>query len=100
MIYIMPRPVVDSMLPLEIDPAPTSVARVFVGRVEMLSPWMRQRIETAAAGGDVPALLKLGRFLQPFAAQIQRTTSLPSLPIQEAAGRLLKQEFDGPTCVQ
>ena len=99
-IYIMPRAVVDSMLPLEIDPSPTSVARVFVGRVEMLSPWMRQRIETAAAEGDVPALLKLGRFLTPFAAQIQRTTSLPSLPIREATGRLLQQEFDGPTCVQ
>jgi len=99
-IYILPRPVVDSLLPLEIVPAPSSVARVFVGRIEVLSPWMRRRIETAAAEGDVAALQKFGRFLTPFAAQIQRATSLPSLPIEEATGRLLRRQFDGPACVQ
>jgi hypothetical protein len=99
-IYIVPRVVVDAMLPLEVVPAPTSVARVFVGRVEMLSPWMRQRIQTAAAQSDVPTLEKFGRFLMPFADQIRRTTTLPADPIQEATGRLLQRQFSGPGCVQ
>ena len=99
-IYILPRAAVDAVLPLEIVPAPTSVARVFVGRVELLSPWMRSQIETAAAASDVSALEKFGRFLMPFARQIQRATPLPWAPIEEAAGRLLQRQLSGPGCVQ
>lgn len=98
-IYIVPRPLVDAVLPLEIVPAPTSVARVFVGRAEILSPWVRQQIETAAAGGDVAALEKFGRFLMPFTSQIQRTTSLASLPIERASGNVLQEQFNGGGCL-
>jgi hypothetical protein len=99
-IYILPRPLVDSLLPLEIEPAPASVARVFVGRAEILSPWMRERIITAAAKRDTPALEKLGRFLMPFTAQIARTTQLPRHPIEEATDTLIRREYNGPGCVQ
>ncbi|MEX2301064.1 MAG: hypothetical protein WD733_09020 [Bryobacterales bacterium] len=99
-IYILPRAAVDAVLPLEVVPAPASVARVFVGRVEVLSPWMRKQIEMAAAKSDVPALEKFGRFLMPFAGQIQRTTTLPRASIEEAAGRLVQRQLSGPGCVQ
>src|SRR5207247_3766521 len=34
--YIVPRQAVDSILPLDIQPAPSDVARVFVGRMEII----------------------------------------------------------------
>jgi hypothetical protein len=95
--YIVPRPFVDGFLPLEVEPAPTNVARVFVGRVELLSPWMRRQIETAAAGRDLAELQKFGRFLTAFAAQMG---SEPASAIQEASGRLLRRQLEGPGCVQ
>jgi hypothetical protein len=46
---------------------------VFVGRVEVLSPWTQQTIRDAMSAGDVPTLSKFGRFLEPFLQQIRRT---------------------------
>jgi hypothetical protein len=68
-IYIVPRAAVEEALPLEIMPAPAEVARVFVGRVEMLSPARAREIETAAAGRDRAVLAKYGRFLEAFWVQ-------------------------------
>ena len=65
-IYIVPRATVDTALPLEIRPAPAEVARVFVGRVEMLSPARAREIESAAATRDRAVLAKYGRFLEAF----------------------------------
>jgi hypothetical protein len=64
--YLVPRAVVDGVLPLDVKPAPKQTVRVFVGRVELLSPAMRQTIETAVAAGDVATLAKYGRFLPRF----------------------------------
>ena len=36
-IYIMPPHSVDAILPLQVEPAPLRTARVFVGRIELLS---------------------------------------------------------------
>jgi hypothetical protein len=71
--YIMPGADVDAVLPLTISPAPSKVARVFVGRVEVLSPWTEQQIRDANQRQDVAALKNFGRFLQPFAAQLRLT---------------------------
>jgi hypothetical protein len=68
--YLVPRAAVDTMLPLKIKPAPVATQRVFVGRVELLSPHMRQTIRMALAANDIPALAKCGRFLVPFLAQL------------------------------
>jgi hypothetical protein len=103
--YIVPRPFVDGQLPLKITPAPTTLARVFVGRVETLSPWMQQTIETALAKGDVPALTKFGRFLDPFLLQIQAAdghiaeASAAQTYLQEARVRIW-QEFNAASCVK
>jgi hypothetical protein len=59
------------LLPLNVTPAPDSVARVFVGRVEVLSPWTRQTIQDAVNQQDLAPLKKFGRFLEPFAAQMR-----------------------------
>jgi len=42
--YILPRKIVDELLPLKIDPKPTDLVRVFVGRLESLAPQAEQKI--------------------------------------------------------
>src|SRR5262249_13197489 len=36
--YIVPKATIDSILPLQIQPSPSSSARVFVGRMEIITP--------------------------------------------------------------
>ncbi len=68
--YILPQRPVDALLPLTITPAPSELTRAFVGRIEMLSPGMKNEIGTAAAAGNEDALKKYGRFLTAFAQQM------------------------------
>jgi hypothetical protein len=70
--YVVPRSFVDSVLPLKIAPEPETVARVFIGRVEVLSPALAKTLETALTDGDTRTLGKYGRFLQPFTAMLQQ----------------------------
>jgi hypothetical protein len=103
--YIIPRRFVDSQLPLKITPAPAPVVRVFVGRVEVFSPWMEQTMESALLDGDVPTLTKFGRFLYPFLNQIRRKNS--SFVVSQGAEEYLQQahlkiqqRFYAASCVQ
>ena len=66
--YFLPTSVVDSILPLEVLPAPGHVARVFVGRMEIFTPSMKQEIRDAIARGDSSVFAKYGRFLNPVTA--------------------------------
>jgi hypothetical protein len=68
--YLVPRKTVDAVLPLKIAPAPTTLERVFVGRVEILSSAIQKTIETALESGDTKTLGKYGRFLRPFCDRI------------------------------
>jgi hypothetical protein len=92
-LYVYPRNQVDQVLPLSINPAPASLGRVFVGRVEMLSPWTKDSIQTAMKAGDVPTLAKFGRFLDPFLQQIRRTDP-------QAAESLKTKRFLGEAKIQ
>jgi hypothetical protein len=65
-LYLLPRTKIDALLPISINPAPAQMARVFVGRVELLAPWMRAEIASALTSGDTAVLKKYGRFLDPF----------------------------------
>jgi len=99
--YLVPRSQVDSVLPLTIAPMPASTARVFVGRVEILSSPVRETIQTGLTGGDIQPLMKLGRFLSPFVAQIQRTHGNVYFPyLQHANNELLQRQFSTPACVE
>jgi hypothetical protein len=66
--YLLPTSVVDSILPLEVRPAPPHVARVFVGRMEIFTPTMKREIRDAIARGDSSVFAKYGRFLNPVTA--------------------------------
>jgi len=61
--YIAPRPFVDAVLPLSIHPAPTRLIRVFVGRIELVTPATENAVEAALLSGDHETLRKYGRFV-------------------------------------
>ena len=76
-LYLLPRYWTDQSLPLEISPRPNNVARVMVGRAEVIMPSIEQELSrqvTIYSQGDadvkIQALnevraLGLGRFLEP-----------------------------------
>jgi hypothetical protein len=66
LLYIVPRDFVDTVLPLKIKPAPVNTVRVFVGRMEIVTPATEKAIETAYAQGDQATHAKYGRFLVPI----------------------------------
>jgi hypothetical protein len=85
--YLVPRHTVDTVLPIRITPAPSTIERVFVGRVELFSPWMQTTIETALGSGDTQTLAKYGRFLGPFSDRIIQGHS--RVRISQAASNFL-----------
>jgi hypothetical protein len=93
--YIYPRAGVDAVLPLKISPAPDAIERVFVGRVEVLSPWTRQTIQTASDQQDIASLKKFGRFLDSFVAQMNGR----SLFLQQAQAEIFRGA-SGKACVE
>ena len=68
--YLAPRSMVDTTLPLEISPAPTSIERVFVGRVELFPRWALDQVKTAIATGDRTTIERRGRFIGPILEQL------------------------------
>jgi hypothetical protein len=71
LIYILPTPAVDRILPLQIDPAPAQTVRVFVGRIELVTPEMQRSVESAIARADWAAIGRYNqRFLDPILNRI------------------------------
>jgi len=77
--YIVPRRATDAILPITIKPAPAELARVFVGRAEIITPEMERDILAAAKqfNGDsdearaaaVNVIRRYGRFADPVLRQ-------------------------------
>jgi hypothetical protein len=61
---------VNAVLPLQIDPIPTQTTRVFVGRMELITPEIMQSAEAAIAANDPCLLDRYGRFLEPILGRI------------------------------
>ena len=70
LIYIVPASAVDAILPLQVDPAPSQTVRVFVGRIELVTPATERAVESAVAKSDWPALDQYRRFLAPILARV------------------------------
>jgi len=82
--YILPRTAVDDRLPLTITPAPAAIARVFVGRLELITDDMKNDVERALVTGDLDTLNMYGRFLDSIVAQIANRPSLAANPAKVA----------------
>jgi len=78
LIYIVPRRFVDSVLPLRIAPAPPSTTRVFVGRLELVTPATERAVESAFASNDQLTLAKYNRFLEPILSTMIEKSADPA----------------------
>jgi hypothetical protein len=66
LIYIVPGGFIDTVLPLTIDPMPGQIVRVFMGRLEIVTPATAMAVRAALAHNDEARLDKYGRFLEPI----------------------------------
>jgi hypothetical protein len=73
--YVLPPRSFETVLPLKVVPAPVSVARVFVGRMEIVTPASQRAVEAAVAANDVAALAPYARFFGPISDRILANTS-------------------------
>jgi hypothetical protein len=69
-LYVLPTKAVDAILPLSISPTPGHVARVFVGRMEVITPGIEATVKRALISRDQATLTRYGRFLSPITARI------------------------------
>ena len=101
-LYVVPRPLVDALLPLQIDPAPSELRRVLLGRIECITPDAEKEVEDAlhtlalepTLAKDDPLLprararlARLGRFLEPYLRRVLAQAS-DALVRREAQARL------------
>jgi len=72
LIYIVPSGFIANILPLAIDPAPAQIVRVFVWRLELVTPATAKAVETAVASNDEATLNKYRRFLEPILETLKK----------------------------
>ncbi len=83
--YILPRQATDAVLPLTIDPKPTELVRVLVGRTEVITPEMEKSVRRQVTMLGDPSLdvretaaqtiRKYGRFSEPILKRILENES-------------------------
>ncbi len=66
LLYILPAQSVNAVLPLTVQPAPVAAVRVFVGRLELVTPATQKTVEQAFAAHDQETLNRYRRFLEPI----------------------------------
>ena len=94
LIYILPSRAVDAMLPLEVEPAPAQTARVFVGRIELVTSETRRSVEEALIKRDTSTLDRYGRFLDPI---LKRIPSLDAKQIEQVR-RTIQSSINARVC--
>src|ERR1041385_5299308 len=73
--YIVPKQAVDSILPLSVQPPPAETVRVFVGRMEIITPEIQEDVRQALARNDSSTLKKYGRFIEAIAKRVGANTA-------------------------
>ena len=78
--YILPRPATDAVLPITIEPRPSELVRVLVGRAEVITPEMEKSVQRQVSmlGDPSPGvreaaqqnIRKYGRFSEPILNRI------------------------------
>src|SRR3984957_16558550 len=94
LIYIVPSRAVDAFLPLHVDPAPSQIARVFVGRIELITPETIRSVEDAIVNSDWSTIERYGRFVDPILTRI--ASERPSTANQiEQVGQKIQNMLNG-----
>jgi hypothetical protein len=94
LLYLVPQAFVDRVLPLSISPEPAETTRVFVGRLELVTPRTRTDVETALASQDEAVLRKYNRFLEPMLQILLERESDPQQA--EMIRQRLSQPYSSP----
>jgi len=110
LLYVVPRRITDTLLPLDINPQPATMVRVLVGRMEIMTPekesWVAALVRKSAAERDaaqknrasqghegqyagLSELNSLGRLAEPALARVRTLSSDPV--IRSEATLLLRQ---------
>jgi hypothetical protein len=87
LLYLVPRETIDAVLPLSIEPGPAELARVFMGRMELITPATLKTVEGAIADNDPATFKRYGRFALPI---VQRISAEPEHKLDQIRlGQLL-----------
>jgi hypothetical protein len=74
LIYILPAGALDTILPLQLEPEPSEIARVFVGRIELIPPETSRAVAEALTRKDSRTVERYRRFLAPILTRIEATS--------------------------
>jgi hypothetical protein len=96
LIYVLPASAVNTILPLEIEPAPAHIERVFVGRIELVTPETKRSLESAIAENEWATVDRYRRFLDPILWRIYGNPSRVSEI--ELRYRTHEASLEGGTC--
>ena len=80
--YIVPSRFPNTILPLTIHPAPSQTVRVFVGRLELITPATTQALEKILASRDLTGLQKYDRFLEPILKEMEEANPAAAAQIE------------------
>jgi hypothetical protein len=82
--YIVPQATIDAVLPLAITPKPAAIARVFVGRIELITPSVVRDVKEALSRRDRPTIAKHARFLKPILARAIDPSTVADPAVQQS----------------
>jgi hypothetical protein len=74
--YLVSRRAVDAALPLSMTPSPDAMVRVFMGRLEVITPATQQAVVRAITASDAQTLTHYGRFIAPIVERISAARQL------------------------
>jgi hypothetical protein len=87
--YLVPRSTTEAILPITIKPAPDELARVFIGRSEIMTPEITREIQSAARqfcqgsvekrAAAIKQVRRYGRFAEPILSEMMRRENNPSI---------------------
>jgi hypothetical protein len=96
LIYIVPSHAIDSILPLQVEPAASQTSRVFVGRVELITPETKRSVEEALSKGDWATVDRYSRFVEPILARISAESPAKARETEQLKESL--QKWSGGRC--
>jgi hypothetical protein len=97
LIYIVPSRAIDAILPLEVEPVPSQTARVFVGRIELVTPETERSVEEGIAQGDWGTIDRYQRFLGPILKRISSENPLKASQVEQFR-RSMQESFGVRKC--
>jgi hypothetical protein len=98
--YIVPGDFLSTVLPLTINPVPSQTVRVFVGRIELVTPATTQAMEKILATHDQAGLVKYNRFLEPILEEMKAANPAQAKQIDKDLDLTYRSQATQPQTAQ